>query len=116
MRSGGETFVPDVFNLSTEFAQGVYQYADGALLHALCTGDDAGARSYAEVGGEETHGGAGGKDIYMSGISVEGASHHYGVVTIAQIAGQDIAVGKGVEDECPVTDTFGCRELYGCLQ
>ena len=95
---------------------GVYQYADGALLHALRTGDDSGARSYAEVGGEETHGGAGGKDIYMSGISVEGASHHYGVVTIAQIAGQDIAVGKGVEDECPVTDTFGCRELYGCVQ
>ena len=63
-----------------------------------------------------SHGGAGGKDIYMSGISVEGASHHYGVVTIAQIAGQDIAVGKGVEDECPVTDTFGCRELYGCVQ
>ena len=102
--------------LSAEFAQGVYQYADGALLHALRTGDDAGARSYAEVGGEETHGGAGGKDIYMSGISVEGASHHYGVVTIAQIAGQDIAVGKGVEDEGPVTDTFGCRELYGGVQ
>ena len=66
--------------------QGVYQYADGALLHALRTGDDSGARSYAEVGGEETHGGAGGKDIYMSGISVEGASHHYGVVTIAQLS------------------------------
>ena len=39
-----------------------------------------------------------------------------GVVTIAQIAGQDIAVGKGVEDECPVSDTFGCRELDGCVQ
>ena len=58
--------------LGAELSQSVYQYADGALLHALRTGDDSGARSYAEVGGEETHGGAGGKDIYMSGISVEG--------------------------------------------
>ena len=34
----------------------------GRCCMLLCTGDDAGARSYAEVGGEETHGGAGGKE------------------------------------------------------
>ena len=40
---GREPFVSDVFYAGAELSQGVYQYADGALLHALRTGDDSGA-------------------------------------------------------------------------
>lgn len=111
----GEALVSGVFYPGTELAQGVHQYADGALLHPLRTGDDAGARSDTEVGGEKSHGGSGGEDIYQFGIPVKGTYHHLCVIAVAQIAGQDVAVGKGVEDEGAVADAFGCRKLYGCV-
>ena len=47
--------------------QGVYQDADGALLHAFSAGDGVRARCHAEVGGEEAHGCAGGVDVYHVG-------------------------------------------------
>ena len=56
------------------------------------------------------------ENIYMFGVPIQGTYHDHRIVAIAQIARQDVAMGKGMKNEGPVTDTFGCRQLYGGVQ
>ena len=64
---GRKAFIASIVDASSQCTQGVYQDADGALLHAFSAGDGVRARCHAEVGGEEAHGCAGGVDVYHVG-------------------------------------------------
>ena len=111
-----ETFIGCVFDVCAELAQGIYQNADGALLHTLRAGDDTSAGGYTKIGGEEAHGCPGCHNVYMLRIALQCTYHDAGVVTIAQVVERLFAMGKSVQDKCAVTDTFGCRELDTGMQ
>ena len=113
---GREAFVARIRDVCAQRAQGVHQDADGALLHAFGAGDDVCARRHAEVGGEETHGRAGGVDVYHVGHVVQGAYHDLRVVAVAQVLGACGSSRQGVEDERAVADALRGGQLYGGVQ
>ena len=58
-----EAFVLYIFDVSAQFAKGIYQDADGTLLHAFGASEDAGSRCDGEICREETHGRTGSLDV-----------------------------------------------------
>lgn len=111
---GGKSFVADIFYAGSEAAQGFYQNADGALLHACRSCDDAVAGRYTEVSGKEAHGCA--RSQYVDGVccpGFESLHHDAGIVAVAQVVRTVFAVAQGVQYEGTVADAFRGRQRDG---
>lgn len=93
-----ETFIGCVFDVCAELAQGIYQNADGALLHTLRAGDDTSAGGYTKIGGEEAHGCPGCHNVYMLRIALQCTYHDAGVVAIAQVVEQYLQLPQVASD------------------
>ena len=101
-----KAFVFGIFDAGTQTMQGIYQQLDRALFHACRTGQDVGTFCYAQVSGEETHGGTCRQYINGFGHVLQGTYHHPGIVTIGQVLGYAGSVSQCVDDERTVTDAF----------
>ena len=76
------------------------------LIAAACLSAVGAAKAFTipGVGGGDKSGqaGAGVTDVDAAGVAGEGILHGMGVVAFGEVVEGDVAVGEGVEDQCPV--------------
>ena len=80
-----KAFIGCIGDLCAQTAQGIYQDADGALLHTGCSCQDMGARRDAEVSREETHGCACRADVDGLCRVVKGLDQDARIVAITKV-------------------------------
>ena len=98
--------VGNVFDVGTEIAQRVNEYAYGAVLHAFGSGDDVLAGRYGQIGCHEAHGCACRLDVDDVGIAHQGIHYNLRVVAHRKVLRQHIAVGQSVYNERAVADAL----------
>ena len=95
-----------ILNGGTDAAEGIYQNADGTLLHALSAGDDMFSGSNTEVCSEKTHGCTSGHDIDGFRHILQSVDHDVGIVAVRKVLRTDVSLCQCVENECAVAYAF----------
>ena len=102
----GITFLLLVGDVGTQIAQGIYEDADRAVLHALGAGDVMFACGGREIGGHETHGRAGGLDVDDLWHILKGCNDYFRIIAVAQVVGLDMASSHRTDYESSVANTL----------
>ena len=104
-----------VGDVGTQIAQGVYEDADRAILHAISTRDGMFARCRGKISCHESHGGACCLDVDDIRHILEGGDDNLGVIAVAQVARLYAASSHRTDDEGSVADTLRCWQVDTCI-
>ena len=105
----GIAILAGITDVGTQFAQGVYQYSDRAMLHALRSCNRVRTSHYTQIGSHKAHRCSGSLDIDFLWHVAQGIDDDLRIITVAQVLGQIPATAEGIDDESSVRDAFRCR-------
>ena len=81
------------------------------MAHSFGACNNVLAVSGSQIGCHETHGGASRLDVYFVGHVAQCPQYHVGVIAVGEIIRHIRTTGKGIDYQCPVADTLGCRQF-----